>query len=119
MSAQVYPVTQKTAKPIVAGVFNILIGSFCMLGVLGLGIAAAVVVPVTNEVPFSLPVLLIIIAMPLAILGILAIIGGVFELQRKMWGWALAGSIAAACASTALGIAAIVLTAVSRDEFTH
>ena len=119
MSTEVGPLAQKTAKPIVAGVFNIFIGSCCILGVLGLVIAAAVVGPVTTDVPFSLAAILMIIALPLAVLGILATVGGVFELQRKMWGWALAGSIAAACASTVLGMAAVVLTAVSRNEFSR
>jgi hypothetical protein len=30
----------------------------------------------------------------MALLGVLAIIGGVFALKRKYWGWALAGTIA-------------------------
>jgi hypothetical protein len=49
--------------------------------------------------------------------GILAIVGGIYALQRKIWGLALAGSIAAFFPSWILGIAAIVLTALSKNEF--
>ena len=36
MSEQAYPAVQKTAKPVVAGIFNIVIGSGCVLGSLAL-----------------------------------------------------------------------------------
>jgi hypothetical protein len=113
----VYPGTPKTAKPVVAGIFNIMIGSACMLGVLGLGIAMAVVGPIVTDVGMPVFTVLAIIAFPLAVIGIISIVGGIFELQRRMWGMALAGSIAATCVSQMFGVASIVLTAVSKDEF--
>ena len=49
---------------------------------------------------------------------ILAIVGGIYALQRKIWGLALAGSIAAFFTpSWVLGVAAIVFTALSKNEF--
>jgi hypothetical protein len=59
------------------------------------------------------------LAIPLAILAILAIVGGVYALRRKVWGLALAGSIASLFAPyfLLLAIAAIVFTALSKKEF--
>jgi hypothetical protein len=48
---------------------------------------------------------------------VLALVGGIFAVQRKMWGWALAGSIATALMSNVLGVVSIVLVAVSKPEF--
>jgi hypothetical protein len=123
MSTEVYPVAQKTAKPIVAGIFNIVIGSGCMLGVLGLGLFAAFTLPFVGD-PFRgdfffSAFVFPMIGVPLAVLGVLSIIGGIFGIQRRHWGWALVGSIAAAFTSTLLGIASIVLIAVSKDEFSQ
>jgi len=45
-------------------------------------------------------------------------VGGIYALQRKIWGLALAGSIAAFFSpSWVLGVAAIVFTALSKNEF--
>jgi len=45
-------------------------------------------------------------------------VGGVYALQRKKWGLALVGSIAAFFPPKwILGIAAIVLTVLAREEF--
>jgi hypothetical protein len=49
--------------------------------------------------------------------GILAIVGGIYALKRKMWRLALAGSIAAFFGSSPLGVAAIIFTALSKSEF--
>lgn len=57
------------------------------------------------------------IAIALGILAILAIVGGVYILKRKIWGLALAGSIAAIFGSFPLGIAGLVLTILSKKEF--
>jgi hypothetical protein len=62
--------------------------------------------------------ILIIVAIFFAITAALSLIGGIFALQRKRWGWALAGSIAAILGSWwPLGIAATVFTAMAKDEF--
>ena len=49
--------------------------------------------------------------------GILAIVGGTYALRRKKWGVALAGSIAAFFGQSPLGVAAIIFTALSKNEF--
>jgi uncharacterized protein (DUF697 family) len=51
------------------------------------------------------------------ICGVLAIIGGIFAVQRKNYGMALIGAIAALFPGWIFGLGAIVFTAISRDEF--
>lgn len=50
--------------------------------------------------------------------SIIAIVGGVFAIKRKRWGWALAGSICAVLCSSVMGVVAIVFIAMSKSEFT-
>ena len=61
----------------------------------------------------------IILGVPILsiIIGILALIGGVLAIQRKKWKWALVGSIAGSLSVLPLGIPAIILIALSKDEF--
>ena len=119
---------EKTWKPIVAGILDIISGVPSLVGVLAMiitivvtGSAAmdipGIVIPRMQAIPAFVPVIVSIIAGALAFIGILAIVGGIFALQRKNWGLALAGSIAAFFPWSLLGIAAIVLTALSKDEF--
>ena len=57
------------------------------------------------------------IAIPLIIINAVAIIGGIYAIQRRGWGLALAGSICAIFPSRLLGIPAIIFIALSRKEF--
>jgi len=52
-----------------------------------------------------------------AILGIIAIIGGVYALKRRLWGLALAGSICGTIIFLPTGIPAIIFTAMGKREF--
>lgn len=55
---------------------------------------------------------------PLIVLGIIAVIGGVFALQRKAWLMALIGAICALMWPLSLfGILAIIFVALSQKEF--
>jgi hypothetical protein len=62
-------------------------------------------------------VLLVGLAIPFALIAIISIVGGILAIKRKSWGWALAGSITAVFCSVLLGILAIVLVVLSRNEF--
>jgi hypothetical protein len=103
----------------VAGILDIVIGAFALLSVLGLIIAILVIGSdiVAGAVPGFVTAILWSIAIPFLVIGILALIGGFFALQRKRWGLALAGSIAATVFWFFVGIPAIVFTAQSRNEF--
>jgi len=123
MQPSVDTLVPKTAKPIVAGVFNIVVGAFCILGALSMGIGALFFIPVSGDmfgrIPFGAGLIFLLAAIPLIVLGVISIIGGIYNLQRRMWGWALAGSITTAITSNVLGIVSIVLTAISKNEFTQ
>jgi len=116
---------KKTWKPTVAGILDIVAGSFgLILGLLVvLGFAAFAIFSRSDttylqQLPGAITAsVLITLAIVSLIISILAIVGGVYALKRKNWGLALAGSIAAFFGSSPLGIAAIVLTALSKNEF--
>jgi hypothetical protein len=50
-------------------------------------------------------------------LGVLGVVGGIFSLQKKHWGVALAGAIAGSITMFPCGIAATVFVAMAKPEF--
>jgi hypothetical protein len=119
---------RRTWKPIVAGILNIITGVFGLLGFLSVIIAIVAISsggPVfwrfTQEVfPFGINLaqaILVMVAIFLAIVAILPLLGGIYGIQRKKWGLALTGSIAAIFGSFILGILATIFTAIAKDEF--
>lgn len=114
---------KKTPMPLVAGILNIVSGVISLLGFIGLLIGAVAVgstaVDITGWIPglgFALTVLIILATLCL-VTGIIALVGGIFAIQRDKWPWALAGSICAVIPLVLLGIIAIVLVSMSRGEF--
>jgi hypothetical protein len=65
----------------------------------------------------GMPFFIVFIPLVMLVPSVLAIVGGIFALRRRNWSMALAGSIAAALTSSVLGVAALVLTVMARDEF--
>jgi len=116
---------KNTWMPATAGILDIISGSFglfagmilLVLGTLGSEILRFFEVGIPEISPAVILALFSAVAVPLAIAGILAIVGGIYAIRRKMWGLALAGSIAAFFPSWLLGIAAIVFTILSKKEF--
>jgi hypothetical protein len=114
---------KKTWMPTTAGILDIVAG--------GLGLIAGLVLLIFGAVgssfmPYFAPQLpptaavaiFSAMAVPFILIAILAIVGGIYALKRKIWGLALAGSIAAFFSPCwYLGIAAIVFTALSKNEF--
>ena len=112
---------ERTNKPTVAGILAIITGALGLLWAICLFIGYAVVagtldIP-TGYIPEFVPGIVLGMAIPTLILAILALIGGIYAVQRKIWGLALAGSIAAILAFFPLGIPATVFTAQSKNEF--
>jgi len=58
------------------------------------------------------------IGLILALIGVLAIVGGVYALKRKHWGLALAGAIAGNVVFFPCGIPAIIFVSLGKEEFT-
>ena len=102
--------------PVVAGICNIVTGLLILSMLFLFGIGAAIVEPVKAGA-FEFNLSLLFLVMPGTAIGALAITGGVFATRRERWGWALAGSIGAALVPIPLGIAAIVLLILSKNQF--
>ncbi len=119
---------KKTWKPITAGILNIISGALGAFFVIGLIIAIIavdtwrflldVIPPV--DLPFVVPLVntILLVLLVLSIIEtVFPIVGGVFALQRKKWGWALAGSIIAILGVFPLGVASTIFVAMAKDEF--
>jgi hypothetical protein len=64
-----------------------------------------------------LPFWLIIVGVPILVLGIIAIVGGVSALRRKSFGLSLAGAICALIPLNLLGLLAVIFVSLSKKEF--
>ena len=110
---------QKTAKPKIGAILTIISGALGLLGTAsysiglsdaGSGFAKGDMPPFVPSIIFGMPI-------PALIIALLAIAGGIFAIRRKHWRWALTGSIAATLSFLHLGIPAMILIAMSKDEF--
>ncbi len=116
---------KKTWKPQTAGILSIISGVVGLIGSLGIIIAIAVVEPIGHLMgewyvywhPINVASILWAIEIPVLICNMLALIGGIFAVQRKFWGMALTGSIATFLPLWPFGLASVILTSLSRDEF--
>jgi len=119
----------RTWKATMAGILNIVAGGLNGLGALGLIIvifAFGSLSPMIMEflppenAPFITPLIFPILVATLVLTiaaTVFPIIGGVYALQRRRWGWALAGSIVAIFRSSILGILATIFVAMAKNEF--
>jgi hypothetical protein len=117
----------KTWKPTTAGILSIISGGLNGLMALGLIMAILVIDSINimqflppEEAPFIMPLIgpiLIGVLVVSVAATVFPIIGGVFALQRRRWGWALAGSIIAIFRTFILGLLATIFVAMARDEF--
>jgi hypothetical protein len=114
---------ERTWKPTAAGILTIIAGILgLLLGIafaVGLGIAGTMigVIPGFPGVGF-----LGLIAVPWIILNIVAIVGGIYALRRRLWGLALAGAICAFLSTVPLlgwilAILAIIFVSLGKGEF--
>jgi hypothetical protein len=116
-----------TPKPTLAGIFNITAGLMsvigaCVLLIIGTIGSSAIGIAATEEpeiLPFAaLPMALFLpIALLCFVIGMAAILGGVAAINRRRLWLAIVGGIAAVLAFFPLGIAAVILTALSEKEF--
>ena len=97
--------------PTVAGILSIIAGAIGFF--VGILVAAVGAAAGAGAGIFGLEA----IGAPLIAIGIVAIIGGVFALRKRIWGLALAGAICSLPCSWLLAIPAIVFIAMSKREF--
>jgi hypothetical protein len=111
---------QKTWKPTTAGILSIVAGALGLIG----GIVVATVGAVAGGLlaqlglPFLHGLIGAVAAFPI-VLGVVAIVGGVYALRRRIWGLALAGAICALLTPPLgiLGLLAIIFVVLGKDEF--
>ena len=107
---------KKTWMPTVAGILDIVAGGLSLSVLFLFAIGPMIIMPIKEGI-FHFNLSLLFMVIPGITIEALAIVGGVFAIQRRKWRWALAGSIAAFFPSWPLGIAAIVLAILSKNEF--
>ena len=110
---------KKTSKPLIGGIAMVISGALGILGTIsywiglgeaGSGFGKGDMPPFVPSIIFGLPI-------PALIIALFALAGGIFALQRKKWKWSLICAVAGALSFILLGIPAIILIALSKDEF--
>ena len=116
--------------PAAAGILNIISGVFVLIG--GIAVATALGTPMAMAVtryymysvgssatitPSDVTIVIGILAAVLIVFGIVSALGGIYSLNRNVWGLALAGAIFAFFYLPPLGIPAVIFITLSRNEF--
>jgi hypothetical protein len=106
--------------PVTAGILDLVVGVISLI----IGIIGAIVV---GFLTFFIAGLGALLCVPMIILSIVAIVGGVFAIRKRAWGFALAASICVfivgfvgfpfTVPAIPLGITAIVFTALGKGQF--
>jgi hypothetical protein len=105
----------KTQRPVIAGVLCIISGAIWIIGVVLFAlVVVGLMVGFGTTAGFAL-VRIWIFTIVLIFFGIMDIVAGVLSLRRKKWLIALIGSIFAI--PVGLGIAAVILIALSKKEW--
>ena len=113
---------EKTWKPTVAGILIIIAGSLGLLIGIGIAVGFGLMGTIIGIIPGFPGGLLSLIGIPGIVLGIIAIVGGVYALRRRLWGLALSGAICALFFTLPLlgwilAILAIIFVALGKGEF--
>jgi len=114
-----------SSYPVVAGVLSLVSGAFGILGSIAMILvsvffwsAISVSANTPDEFPFFIfQTFYLVWGIIILVLSILAIIGGIFSLQRKNWGMALTGAIASILTFLPTGIVAVIFVALSKQDF--
>jgi len=109
----------KTAKPKIGGILTIFSGALGLSGIVSytIGFGEPGSGFAKGDMPPFVPSIIFGMSIPAIAIALLAIIGGILAIKRKRWVWSLIGSIAAVLSLIILGIPAIILIALSKDEF--
>ena len=107
--------------PTAAGVLDLLAGTLALIGFAILVFIGFILqtAPDLDPDEFGIAVaqaLFGALAMGALLLALLALFGGVCALQRRRFGWALAGAIAAALVCAPLGVPSLILTVIAEHD---
>jgi hypothetical protein len=114
---------EKTWKPTAAGILTIIAGFLGLLIAVALAVGLGIAGTLAGLIPgFPAAGFLALIAVPGIILSIIAIVGGIYALRRRVWGLALAGAICALLFTLPflgwiLAILAIIFVSLGKREF--
>jgi hypothetical protein len=114
---------EKTWKPTTAGILTIIAGCIGLLIALGLAVGLGIAGTLAGMIPgFPGAGFLALIAIPGIVLSVVAIVGGIYALRRRLWGLALAGAICALLFTLPLlgwilAILAIIFVSLGKREF--
>ena len=116
--------TERHWKATAGGVMSIIAGTLHLLGWLAVAIILNRLIRSGHLGGFEsiIPAMTVWnLVLPLLILAVIAIIGGIFAVKKKYWKLALTGAICAICspASWILGVTATVLISISKYEFNY
>lgn len=111
----------RTWMPTVAGIVCIICGCLALAGFVLLTVFGGIFYLAPDIEPDEFALLFIRIAFTIGAIGSLivgstALFGGVSALQRRRWGWSLAGAIASVLICPPLGLAAIILVVMAESE---
>jgi hypothetical protein len=73
--------------------------------------------PALDSIAVLMTIIYGAIGLGYCLLGVLALIGGIFGIRKKLWGLALAGAIASILTFLPTGVVAIIFTSMARPEF--
>ena len=82
-----------------------------------IGIIAVGYADIMQFAPLATTILTVILVFLIIVVAIFPIVGGIFALQRRKWGWSLAGSIIAIFEAFPLGVASTIFVAIAKSEF--
>lgn len=117
---------RQTWKPVTAGILDIVSGAIGMVGGVYLVILSQLFSAIREILRLDPLVIQRIediisqmVAVPfiVVLIGIISIIGGVYALQRRIWGLAIAGAISSCIVFPIFGLPSIIVTALAKDEF--
>ena len=117
--------SSNSSYPVVAGVLSIVsgaLGALISAGIILMVIFLWSAISVDTDVPEDFPFFIFQAfylgsGIVLFVLAVLAIMGGIFALQRRYWGMALTGSIASVLTFLPGGVVAVIFVALGKQEF--
>ncbi len=115
---------EKTWKPTTAGILTIIAGSLGVISSIVIAVVGGAIAAGLKSIP-AIPEIFGTVAIPAIggigipriILGMVAILGGVYAVEKRKWRLALAGAICSLICVFFLGILAIIFVAMGRGEF--
>jgi len=123
----------RTWRPTTAGIINLVCGTFLLIGsfaIFSMWDTPPTATSFAGYVMYSMGqsgtpdisyvnTVIVVIGLACMVPGIISILGGIYSIKRQIWGMALAGSISSFMYLLFFGLPAVVLTVMSKREFSR